>query len=501
MQLTDFYIENNVVIIARGVKVIQTGMLPNRTFSCIHIPSSVEQILPNAISCDVIYDGIFISKEEIMTYGCENIPRIATFIKYRLNYKDMPKEVFELLPLTNDAIKGYQANHSYYHQLHESINPGNNDIFFKLCYTIGLFTVPPKTRVEVEQAITYLYREQAISNDSLNHLVLQDIDLTFIQLVLGLFRNHHLLEFMPYYVRMYNDCKQICKIIKKIKEQKIYDKRKELDRDFLPSEYAYAAQLLQELERLEDNRKTISFQDIRNYFLHHTFVIRDGNEALEMIMPIIKQHISSQRDFNILQDIYEEAKSVKKEASKIFTALEGKSGEFTYRWLENDDYENLILGYLTDCCAKLGGAGEGIIKVSMTHPQVRTLVVYDSFQRIIGKSTIFYSLEGKYLLGNTIEVAHSFIKSPKTTEEQKKALLQTFLEGLQAQVMAMDKLGYMVNQVRIGMRKNNLEEPLQQYPIEKENLLPNIPYGSYLGDASSPEVGQVILPIGKEGIR
>lgn len=501
MQSTDFYIENNIVMIASGVKAIQKGMIPNRNFSCIHIPSSVEQICPNAITCDVKYDGIFISKEDIMTYGCENIQRIATFIKYQLNYKEMPKEVFQLLPLTNDAIKGYQANHSYYNQLCTSIHPENKYNFFKICYTMGLFTVPPKTRVEVNEAIDYLYQSKAISDEVLDSIILQNVDLTFIQLVLGLFRNQQLLPFMPYYARMYNDCKQICKIIKKIKEQKIYEKRKELNQDFLPSEYAYAYQLQQELERLEFNQKNISFQDIQNYFLHHTFVIRDGNEALEFIMPIIKQHITSQREFDILQDIYEEARKMKEEATKIFTSLEGQYGEFTYRWLENDSVENLILGYLTDCCAKLRGAGEDIIKVSMTHPQVRTLVVYDSFHKLIGKTTIFYSLEGKYLLGNTIEVAHTFIKSRKATEQKKQALLQTFLAGLQSQVTAMDKLGYLVKEVRIGMRKNNLEEQLQQYPIEKENLLPNIPYGSYSGDASSPEVGQVILPIGKEGIR
>lgn len=501
MQSIDFFVEDNIVTIAPGVKAIQPKMLPDRPFSCIHIPSSVETIYPNTISCDVIYDGIPASKEQIKKYGCENIPRIAIFAKYQVDIEKMEREVFLLLPLTNDAIKGYKANHIYYRRLHQSVitSPEEDINFFKICYTMGLFTVPPKTRVEVEKAIAYIYNYGRFSNwTTLKQLEIQDVDITFIQLVLGLYRENKLFEFMPYYARMYSKCKEICKTIKRIKEQKIYDKKKELSNSYGLVDEEHISQLQLEIEELEFNRKTISFVDIQDYFLNHSFVVREGNEALEEIMPIIKEKIYSQSNFDLLQDIYEEAKRVKGEASKIFTSLEGKSGEFAYRWLENDAYENLVLGYLTNCCAKLDGAGKDIMKLSMIHPQVRTLVVYDSFQKIIGKLTAFYSLEGQYLLGNTIEVAHSFITSSKTTEKQKEALLQTFLEGLQAQVTAMDKLGYIVNEVRVGMLRNNLGEQLKQYPIEKENLLSNIRYGNYLGDASSHSLGQAILPIGKD---
>jgi len=500
MTSTNFFVENNIVTIASGVKVIQPKMLPDRQFSCIQIPKSVETIYPNTIFCDVIYDGIFVSKDQIQKYGCENIPRIAILTRYGLDIDKMEKEAFELLPLINDAIKGYKANYSYYRKLHQTLitSPEEDRAFFKICYTMGLFSVPPKTREEVEKAITYIYNYGRFSNwATLKQLQIQDIDITFIQLVLGLYRTDKLFEFMPYYARMYSKCKEICKIIKKIKEQKIYEKKKELEKGFAPGEKEYMLNLVQKLKELELHRKTITFEDIREYFLNHSFVVREGNEALEEIMSIIKSHIYSQGNFDILQDIYEEAKSVKEEASKIYTPLEGQTGEFTYRWLENDAYENLVLGYLTNCCAKLDGAGKDIMKLSMIHPQVRTLVVYDGFHKIIGKSTFFYSLEDKYLLGNTIEVAHSFITSSKTTEKQKETLLQAFLEGLQAQVDAMEKIGYMVEDVRVGMMRNNLKEQLLQYPIEKEKLLPNMRYGNYFGDASSHSQGQAVLPIGR----
>lgn len=500
MQSTDFYIENNIVKIANGVKIIQAGVLPKRDFTCIYIPKTVEQIYPHTIDCDVTYDGINISKEEINTYGCENIPRMAAFKKYQLDFTNMAKEVFLLLPLTNDAMKGYQTNHVYYERLRQALIPHaqEDSNFFKICYTMGLFTVPSKTRIEVEEAITYIY-SKAINLDCLDELIVKDVDLTFIQLILGFYRNGKLLDFMPYYAKMYNKCKEICKIIKRIKEQKIYDMHRELDRSQLRNERPQNPNLQIELEELKKKRGVISLTDIQDYFINHSFVVREGNEALEKIMPLIKEKIYDQSSFDILQDIYEEAKKVKKEASKIFTSLKGENGEFIYRWLENDDYENLILGYLTNCCAKLNGAGEDIMRLSMTHPQVRTLVVYDSFGKIIGKSTVFYSLEGKFLLGNTIEVAHSFITSSKTTEKQKESLLQTFLNGLQAQVTAMDKIGYMVKEIRVGMLRNDLGEQIyEQYPVVNIDLLQNIQYGSYIGDASNEFIGQAILPIGKD---
>lgn len=498
MQSTDFFIENNIVTISSGVKVIQSKILPDRKFSCIYIPKTVEQIYPNAINCDVTYDGIHISKEEIATYGCENIPRMVTFKKYQLDFANMPREVFLLLPLTNDAMKGYKANHVYYEVLRQKVKHGEDSNFFKICYTMGLFIAPPKTRIEIEKAILYVY-SQSVNLDQLDQLTIGSVNLTFVQLVVGFYRNGQLLDFMPYYSKMYNNCKEICKIIKRIKTQMLYEKKHELKEYYLRNEGMRIGTLKEEIEKLELYQKTITFSDIQDYFLNHAFVVREGNEALEQIMPIIKANIYSQKSFDILQDIYEEAKKMKRDTPQIFTSLIKNCGKFTYRWLENDSVENLILGYLTNCCAKLNGDGEDIMRLSMIHPQVRTLVVYDDFQKIIGKSTVFYSLEGKYLLANTIEVAHHFINSSKVVEKQKQELLNAFLEGLKAQVAAMEKRGYTVGEVRVGMGRNDLEEQLlNQYNILKTNLLPNIEYGSYRGDASNESLGQAVLPIGKD---
>lgn len=499
MQVTEFMVDKDTVIIANGVKTIQPGVLPNRQFTCIYIPQSVEKIYPSTIACNVVYDGILISEEEIASYGCENIPRMATFKKYQLDFTKMEKEVFLYLPLTNDAIKGYKANQYHYRKLHQTLitSPEEDPYYFKICYTLGLFMAPPKTRGEIEKVIQYVYNYGRFSNfTTLKDLELKEVDIAFIQFILGLYKNDLLLELMPYYSKLYGDCKQIFKIIKKRKSQILYELRKE--KQEMESMGQDATDINVRLKELEENSKCITYQDVKEYFTDYVFNIRDGNEALEAILPIAQQSIYNQNSFDILQDIYEEAKRVKSELPHIFTPLIGQYNEYTYRWLENDDYENLILGYLVNCCAKLNHTGEDIMRLSMTHPQVRTLIVYDSFHKIIGKSTVFYSIDGKYLLGNNIEVAHSFILSSKTNERQKQELLTTFLLGLQAQASAMEKLGYMVKQIRVGMLRNNLGDQLVQYPIEKKDLLPNIKYGSYIGDASNKEVGQAVLPLEKE---
>lgn len=499
MQVTDFFIDNSVITIKNGVQTIQSGILPINHVTCIKMPGSVQKIYPKTISCDVIYDGIFVSKNEIDQYGCQQIPRLAIFKKYQLDYNKMERETFLLLPLTNDALKGYKANHLYYRKLRQKVQCkiGTEDYFFKICYSLGFFMVPPKTRLEVEKAVSYIYDYGKFSNFvPFQNFDVKTVDMTFIQFVLGLYRNDQLFEFMPYYVKMYNDCKQICKIIKKRKVQMMYDLNKE--KQEMEQQGQDVTYIKKQLEVMNENSKCVTFGDVKDYFTNYTFEIREGNEALKAILPLAQQHIYSQRSFDILQDIYEEAKKVKVTSPSIFTPLKGQYQDFTYRWLEGDDYENLVLGYLVNCCAKLHHTGEDIMRFSMINPQVKTLVVYDSLKTIIGKSTAFYSLEGKYLLGNNIEVAHSFILSSKTTEQQKQALLQTFLKGLQAQASAMNKIGYMVNEIRVGMLRNNLADQLQQYPIEKEQLLPNIQYGSYMGDASNHEAGQAILDVERE---
>ena len=488
MQVNDFYVERNVAKISVGVKTIQCGILPI-SINKVEIPSSVETIIKGAIDCDTIYDGIEISKDEIAIFGSDNIIRIATLKKHQVDYSKLPYEVFTLLPLTNDAIKGYIANHKRYLELRKKVG-SNFETLFKLSYTLGLFNVPLKTKVQIEQMIINLINYQDI-NDYFKDITLKDINIAFISIVLEIYRKGEITRLLPYYKSFYENTKEIKDIIRKRKEYLLSLKNKQ--KRMLEEQNQNTDGISLEINQLKDQSKVLTLDDIIDYFDHYDFAIREGNEALENILPLVRKYILSQDLFDILQDIYEEARSKKGEASKIFSSTEGKYDQYYYRWLENDDYENLVLGYLVDCCAKLGHVGEDIMRYSMTRSDVRTLVVYDGMKRIIGKTTAFYSMEGKYLLCNNIEVTNSFIHSTKISEKQKEALLQTFLQGLKAQANAMELLGFMVNEIRIGMLHNNLDKQLEQYQIEKKSLLPNIKYGSYIGDASNIEFGQAIV--------
>lgn len=494
MQVNECIVENNVAKIINGVKTIQRGILP-LSISKVIIPSTVSRIDERAVLCDALYDGILVTIEEIQNYGSENIIRIATFKKYQLDYTKLPEEVFKLLPLTNDAIKGYMANSNHYLCFRKEINK-EFETLFKVCYTLGLFTVPDKTKEQVKLAIIEIFKYPPEKRIGLKNIELKEVSLKFVLIVLEIFRSYKLDKFLPYYEEFYSNEKEICRTIRMRKENLVREKNKQ--RKELEESQQNTDDITKEINRLKENSKKITLDDIVTYFENYSFTIREGNEALEAIMPIVREHIPSQKSFDILQDIYEEAKSKKEEASKIFSSLEGKVDEYTYKWLESDDYLNLVLGYLVNCCAKLEHAGEDVMRYSMTNPQVRTLVVYDGFNKIIGKSTFFYSLEGKYLLGNNIEVANSFAFSHKTSEKQKEKLLETILEGLKAQITAMDKIGYIVNEVRIGMLRNNLYNQMQRFQIETNDLLPNIKYGTYIGDASNSIYGQAIIPIEKE---
>ena len=137
-----------------------------------------------------------------------------------------------------------------------------------------------------------------------------------------------------------------------------------------------------------------------------------------------------------------------------------------------------------------------IMVQGMINPCVKNLVVYDGKNNIIGKSTAFYNQDKKYILFNNIEMSKSFL-SNKEVENKKRKVLKAFLEGIKEQVYMMQKNNYLVEEVRIGMLRNDLEEEIikSNIPIVHKDLLDNYPYKNYSGDANNKEKGQAIIKI------
>jgi rubrerythrin len=225
-----------------------------------------------------------------------------------------------------------------------------------------------------------------------------------------------------------------------------------------------------------------------NYITYNTFEIKKENKEMEKVLPYLIGNINNE-GFKALNRLLTAAKKVEKNNLYEF---KGEANNLEYEWLNNADPLNLVLGYIVDCCAKYKGAGEDIMIQSMTNPNFKNLVIYKGSE-VVAKSTAFYN--NNYILCNNIEVSDKYMKNKNNKLDEKRKLLEMIVKGLKDQAEAMNQNGNNVDEIRIGMSRNDLNYIIEfeQYNIEKNNLLKNYEFKRYQGDANNKAFGQAII--------
>ena len=129
---------------------------------------------------------------------------------------------------------------------------------------------------------------------------------------------------------------------------------------------------------------------------------------------------------------------------------------------------------------------------SMTNPNLRNLVVFKD-NEVIAKSTAFYN--NNYILCNNIEVSSKYYNDKSMGYEDKKALFEAIRKGLIDQARQIEENGNKVDEIRIGMCRNDLGYIIEKerYQIIKNELLANYQFNHYQGDANNKAFGQAII--------
>ena len=110
----------------------------------------------------------------------------------------------------------------------------------------------------------------------------------------------------------------------------------------------------------------------------------------------------TQEQFEFAQQIWEEARG--REASSI-PRIEGKENEYSYEVLRLDDATGIFIGNITNCCQKVGGAGETAMLHSMTEKNGRVFVVRDANNKIIAQSWLWRN--GNTICFDNVEIPNS----------------------------------------------------------------------------------------------
>ena len=428
------------------------------------------------------YDGDFLLK-----YGSENLMKINDIFNILpfFDLKKFTKEEIEIMPLDKSILNGIDKNFKKFtNVLNEIINDKNNSynafnlnkkselyiIFFKLAYAFGVFT---EGQSEID-----LFKKFVVSHDlrdiktQINNFKIKKFDKKFNE-IMNLYLDNQDKYLLNYIDVIYNDLKDIKKFALK-KNEDIITKTNTLKIKKQTNEYD------EFLNYMKKNKKQIKLEDVYNY-IKTKF---NNYKNLEDVIMILSYY-NSEKAIEKINDIHSMA--CQEDCELYFKNLEKTDGQYAYKWLPSSDTTNLILGYEVNCCSKLGGAGEDIMTQSVINPNVKNLVIYKNSE-ILGKSTAFYNSNLKYIVFNNIEIKDKAILNKSF---DKKEFLKMFLMGINDQLKAMN---YEVNDVRVGLSNNDLyDEIVNNFEIDKRNMVENFRYKGYNGDANNPKYGQAII--------
>lgn len=488
----------NEVEIPSGVESIDVCAFLNNPLKKVILPKSVKKIAPNAfVNTDIYYDGVLINKDLVKKYGCENVIKLYEADKIvgldKIN-DFIDKDIFDIMPINNDALKGYILNRKKFEELLQKILNGKScksDLYksiFKMCFSLGVFNNLDEQTILFIETLVKKYQIGFVQK-VFNNFKLSTYKPKFKDVFIKLLDENILIDdFSEIIYRLYNSFEDVNKYTIKVHEYNLSKKNTELIRN--KNKGLDTSLLEKEIDELKKSIKEITYDDIVYYIKNHNFIIRTGNEALKTIENELALHIN-QNEFDILQDIYEKSIGVEK---NIPLTKDLSFPDMRYHWSKSDNPVNLILGYLVNCCAKLGAAGEDIMRQSMINPDIANLIIYDENNQVIGKATAYYNRRKKYILFNNIETKVIKTYRNKSEVQRKKDCLDAIIRGVNDAVSELKRQGKEVTEVRIGMKKNDLGDTILEEEIPISNkLLNNYDWFDYEGDANDINLGQAIV--------
>lgn len=416
------------------------------------------------------------------TYNLIKINKINEMLPL-INLSKFNAKEINAMPLDKSIINGIFINYNRFNELlDKNINKCSDEYIslFKLANALGLFNLNGE---EYEKSASIF------SEFILNHS-LKDIKETFLKIDMKKHNqifNNLVLEYLKdlennnFYLQylgiIYQELNEIKHFSIKQKEEiikKTNKLKKKLNTDIYDEFLSF----------MKKTKKQIFLEDCNKY-LDSKLNWCNEIEELNKIKVFLSSYMD-EKDFNRIVKFYKESLMIDDQI--CFSNLEHSDGNYSYKWLSNKDLTNYILGYKLNCCSKLNGNAEDIMIQSVTNPKIKNLVIYKG-NEILAKATAFYN-DG-YILFNNIEV-----KEKKNVD--KKTLLKWFLKGVGAQIKDMQEKGIIIDECRIGMANNDLSDMLiNEFDIEKNNMLANFNYKGYNGDANDKNYGQAIIYRGK----
>ena len=388
----------------------------------------------------------------------------------RENYKEIKKSLENSKTFFEMVKKTY-----YYKEMNANFN--NNSVIytdlFTLAYTLGAFS---DNQIERQKACEFLHN--AIDKKELK---LWSFHGSFESLQ---FKGHN-----KEWAEFFMNKKNFSELIKLEEDQdgymaRIYnsfDKIKEFGRSNRGSQRYrkvtiemcndYLAKST--FEGVDETNKDIS-QTISTYTRNQeTF---DSASSIRKEYNYLKNE-SKINDHILREELKELKQEIVKEISQTLSNLNDISNnKFSYEFLSKYDPKNFVLGKYCSCCAHLEGAGFGIMRASILHPDCQNLVIKNEDGKIIAKSTLYVNRSKGYGLLNNFEVNNNI----KNGNDLKLIYLK-FKQAIEKFAERYNELNIEnpLTQINVGMGLNDLSREITKNNKASYDILIGIYFSKY----------------------
>ena len=373
--------------------------------------------------------------------------------------------------------------------------------FFKLCENLGVLNVSPttiktisKSGNEITQTIDYSQKAREFLKDRIleGTLSIEQIHAMFDSMKTDGFKQ----GFADFFLNKNN----FNELMAEERNQSGFIAR--CYNEFEMVQFAHTSQ------RGSQRQLAPTVEFFKDYFISSKFqgVTHETRKIAEAISP----YFSQQKDFenavkidqerrekdtpdNILGDevireegVFEKVDSLLKSTKDISidttaTLVDLANRKFTFELLNKSDPLNFVLGKLCSCCAHLEGAGNGIMRASIVHPDVQNIVIRDKTGKIVTKSTLYVNREEGYAVCNNVEVNTNVDDEDyKLIYLKFKKAVKTFAEKYNAKYP--DKP---LKIITVGMHLNDLSDEIKESDDQSTILYQALDYGKYAYDGSS----------------
>ena len=190
---------------------------------------------------------------------------------------------------------------------------------------------------------------------------------------------------------------------------------------------------------------------------------------------ILKEELKENDTFNQIDNVREEI--IDNTQVVLDTLNDVSSKKFSYEFLSKYDPRNFVLGKYCCCCAHLEGAGVGIMKASILHPDCQNLIIKDSKGEIVAKSTLYINKEQGYGVFNNVEV------NTNVSAQDLELIYNKYKKAINDFVTRYNEIyDKKITRINVGMHLNDLEKLIRQND-EEGDVLQGIDFSMYgVGD-------------------